>query len=216
MWTVEELAKKYARIGRWYDLLDAPWEILRYRKIRPVVWKEVSGAGKILDAGMGTGRNIEFYPPESHVTGIDLSEIMLAAANHRRRSSRRQVRLTLGTVTALPFKNESFDAIVSTFLFCVLPDDLQPPALAELARVLRPGGKAVLLEYQYSRRLIQRSVMKLMSPWVEWAYGARFDRQTVRHLINGSWRIEDERFLSKDIVKLIVAVRPKPALVSVK
>lgn len=207
--TLKGLSNKYARIGRWYDLLDAPWETLRYRKIRPGVWNEVSGMGNVLDAGVGTGRNIEFYPPGSRVTGVDLSETMLAAARDRRRTFRRQIHLTLGTVTALPFKDQVFDAVVSTFLFCVLPDELQPDALAELARVLRPGGKAVLLEYQYSRNPIQRGIMRLMSPWVEWAYGARFDRMTVQHLKDGKWRIEDERFLSKDIVKLIVAVRPE-------
>ncbi len=204
------LKKKYARIGRWYDLLDAPWEMLRYRQIRPVVWKEVAGMKRILDAGAGTGRNIEFYPPGAHVTGVDLSETMIRRALARRSRARGRVNFSVGSATALPFKNSVFDAVVSTFLFCVLPDVLQPPVLRELARVIRPGGIAVLLEYQYSQDPVQRGLMKLMSPWVEWAYGARFDRKTVQHLKDGKWQVRSERFLSKDIVKLIVAAAPSP------
>lgn len=203
------LKKKYARIGRWYDLLDAPWEFLRYRRIRPAVWREVAGMKRILDAGAGTGRNIEFYPPGSRVTGVDLSETMMRRAMARRSQAHDRVDFSIGSVTALPFKNGVFDAVVSTFLFCVLPDVLQPPALLELARVIRPGGAAVLLEYQYSQYPAQRRLMNLMSPWVEWAYGARFDRQTVQHLKDGKWRIRSEQFLSRDIVKLIVASRPE-------
>lgn len=199
------LRKTYARIGPWYDLLDAPWEWLRYRHLRPLVWREVAGCRDILDAGVGTGRNIAHYPPAARVTGVDLSWAMISRASSRRRESASPATLILGDALALPFKPASFDAVVSTFLFCVLPDDLQPAALRELARVIRPGGKAVLLEYQYSQNPIQRALMRAMAPWVEWAYGARFDRRTTDHLRAEGWRIETERFLSKDIVKLIVA-----------
>ena len=200
----DPLRKKYARIAGWYDLLDFPWEMLRYRKVRPEVWRRTSGARLILDAGAGTGRNIPYYPPSAHVTGVDLSEAMLVRAR-RRAATSSAVRLSCGTVLALPFKSRTFDAVVSTFLFCVLPDDLQPPALKELSRVLKPGGRAILLEYQYSRHPWRRAVMKAMSPWVAWAYGARFDRRTPEHLASGGWRILEDRFVSGDTAKVIVA-----------
>lgn len=201
----KNLKRKYAFTGHVYDFLDAPWEFLRYRKIRPRVWAEAAGARRILDAGIGTGRNISYYPRGVEVHGVDLSETMLQACRQRIRSVASTAGLACGTVTCLPFKNQSFDAVVSTFLFCVLPDELQPPALKELRRVLRPGGKLILLEYVYSQNPIQRLVMQSMSLWVEFLYGARFDRRTPQHLLAGNWRIESERFVSKDIVKLIVA-----------
>lgn len=203
-----DLKARYARIGPWYDLLDAPWERLRYRHIRPVVWREVAECPLILDAGCGTGRNIAYYPAGARVVGVDLSWQMVRRASSRLDATPARANLILGNALALPFQSAAFDAVVSTFLFCVLPDEQQPQALREIARVLRPGGKAVLLEYQYSANGAQRALMRMMAPWVEWAYGARFDRETSRHLLDGKWRICDERFLSKDIVKLIVAECP--------
>src|SRR5260221_1526153 len=71
----------YERIAWAYDLLDFPFEYGRYRKIRPQIFRGLSG--RILDAGVGTGRNFPFYPPGSEVVGIDLSPAMLARAERR-------------------------------------------------------------------------------------------------------------------------------------
>jgi hypothetical protein len=60
---------RYERIAPLYDVLDLPFEYSRYRKIRPLLFHGLSG--RILDAGVGTGRNIPFYPPEAEVVGVD-------------------------------------------------------------------------------------------------------------------------------------------------
>lgn len=200
-----KLKRTYSWTGPLYDVLDFPWEYFRYRKLRPEIWEQVRGVKRILDAGVGTGRNMKFYPADACVTGIDLSESMLASSLRRRVETRANVDLACGTVTALPFKDGTFDAIVATFLFCVLPDALQPAALAEIRRVLKPGGNAILLEYVFSQNAFKRLSMRAFAPIVEFLYGARFDRRTVDHLKAGGWRIESERFLHQDILKLIVA-----------
>ena len=81
-------------------------------------------------------------------------------------------------VTRLDFPAGSFDAAVATFLFCVLPDERQLPALRELRRVVRPGSAVRLLEYVRPRRLLRGAIAKLWEPWIAWAYGASFDRKT--------------------------------------
>src|SRR4029079_13445753 len=73
---------RYERIAPLYDLLDLPFEYSRYRKIRPLLFKGLKG--RVLDAGIGTGRNIQFYPPGAEVVGIDISPAMLARAERRR------------------------------------------------------------------------------------------------------------------------------------
>jgi ubiquinone/menaquinone biosynthesis C-methylase UbiE len=78
-------------------------------------------------------------------------------------------------VTSLAFSTASFDAAVSSFLFCVLPDPLQVPALRELGRVVKPGGLVRLLEYVRPRGRLRRVVSYLWQPWIGWAYGASFD-----------------------------------------
>jgi ubiquinone/menaquinone biosynthesis C-methylase UbiE len=119
--------RRYERIAPLYNLLDLPFEYSRHRKIRPLLFRGLKG--RLLDAGVGTGRNIPYYPPETQVVGIDISPAMLARAQHRRLSLGAEVELHQMDVIDLAFADHSFDAAVATFLFCVLPDDLQVPAL---------------------------------------------------------------------------------------
>jgi ubiquinone/menaquinone biosynthesis C-methylase UbiE len=129
---------RYERIAPFYDFLDWPFEHGRYRHIRPLLFEGLRG--RILDAGVGTGRNIPFYPAGAEVVGIDQSPAMLARAERRRASLGGKVELRRLDVTQLDFADASFDAAVATFLFCVLPNELQTPALREIAPA--QGGSA--------------------------------------------------------------------------
>ncbi len=204
--------RTYDRIYRLYDLLDLPFEHGRYRYIRPIVFNvnEVRGARRILDCGVGTGRNIAYYPPGAEVVGIDLCPGMLVQARRRARRLRRRVELVEADVCKLPFADGSFDAAVATFLFCVLPDEAQTAALREIARVVRPGGSLVLLEYVYSRNFRQRLVQKLLSPWVEWAYGARFDRRTREHIREAGLVVGEYRFVHSDTIVMLTVTGEAP------
>ena len=193
----------YQRIARWYDLLDAPFERKRYQPLRPLLFAGL--AGRILDAGVGTGRNIPFYPSDSEAVGIDLSPAMLTRARRRSKEVGRDVELMEMDVMQTSFEDNSFDAIVSSFLFCVLTSKQQLPALKELARICRPGGEIRLLEYNYSQNPWKRFIMRLWAPWVCWAYGAAFDRNTHLYLKDAGLEEAENRFLVEDIVRLIVA-----------
>ena len=91
--------QRYQRIASLYDLLDLPFEYGRYRRIRPLLFAGLSG--RILDAGVGTGRNAPFYPAGSSVVGIDLSPAMLARAERRRALSAATIELRQMDVTSL-------------------------------------------------------------------------------------------------------------------
>ena len=118
--------KVYKRIAHIYDVLDLPFEYGRYRPIRHHMFSELEGS--ILDAGVGTGRNITFYPENTEVTGIDLSKAMLKRAEKRRERLHKRVDLLEMNVLRTTFPNNHFDAVVATFLFCVLePEDQLPP-----------------------------------------------------------------------------------------
>ncbi|MEO8714856.1 MAG: class I SAM-dependent methyltransferase [Acetobacteraceae bacterium] len=199
--------ERYQRIARFYDMLDAPFERRRYRALRPILFARLSG--RILDAGVGTGRNMPFYPAGAHVLGIDFSPAMLARAEARRDQSPASVALREMDVTRLALADGSFDAAVSSFLFCVLPDALQVPALLELRRVVRPGGTIRLLEYVRPRGTIRRFVTTLWAPWIAWAYGASFDRDTERHVGAAGLEITDVRFVVDDLIRLIEARVPQ-------
>jgi ubiquinone/menaquinone biosynthesis C-methylase UbiE len=190
---------RYQRIAPYYDLLDLPFELGRYRKIRPLLFEGLTG--RLLDAGVGTGRNFPHYPPGAHVIGIDNSPAMLERAERRRRRHAIQVELREMDVTRLDLPDASFDAAVATFLFCVLPESEQTPALRELRRVVRPGGRIRLLEYVSPTGSFRRRVAKLWEPWMHWAYGAGFDRHTEAHIQPAGLELVRSQYVVDDIIR---------------
>ena len=192
---------RYQRIAPFYDLLDLPFEYGRYRKIRPQLFAGLSGL--ILDAGVGTGRNFPFYPPGAKIVGIDLSPAMLARAARRLPSAAADVELRQMDVTRIDLPDGHFDAVVATFLFCVLPDELQAAALRELGRVTKPGGIIRLLEYTRPQGAFRRAMTRMWEPWVHWAYGAGFDRRTEQHVPEAGLRLVQSRFVVDDLIKVL-------------
>jgi ubiquinone/menaquinone biosynthesis C-methylase UbiE len=186
-------------------MLDLPLEYGRYRKMRAAVFRHVRDAKRLLDCGAGTGRNANHYPPQSSVVAFDLSAEMLSRARSRLNGN---TAIVQADVVQLPFASRTFDAAAATFLFCVLPDEFQVGAIREICRVLKPGGRLVLLEYVLSRHRLRRAWMRLWSPWIELAYGASFTRNTGEHLRRAGVEIEQRRFLHADAIEMIVARPP--------
>lgn len=193
--------ERYQRIATLYDLLDLPFEYGRYRHIRPLLFEGLSG--RILDAGVGTGRNFPFYPPGAEIVGIDSSPAMLARAERRRSQLGVDFGLLEMDVTRLNFPDASFDAAVTSFLFCVLPEEQQVPGLREIGRVVRPGGTIRLLEYVRPRGAVRRVVARMWEPWMAWAYGAGFDRRTEEHVPEAGLEVVESRLVVDDLIKLI-------------
>ncbi|MBI4395461.1 MAG: class I SAM-dependent methyltransferase [Elusimicrobia bacterium] len=198
-----DLKRLYQRASRYYDILDWPFEFFRYRLVRPKLWRNLHGT--LLDLGAGTGRNVACYPDKSFVYTVDLSPAMLKKAQERIRENGRDAKCVEADASRLPLPDRSVDACVSTFLFCVLPDDRQPAVLREVRRVLKPEGRLRLLEYVYSKNPWRRFWMRMLSPLVEFLYGARFDRQTKNHLVASGFRIDREEFVAKDVLLFIEA-----------
>lgn len=198
---IRGLQRRYQRIAPFYDLLDFAFEYGRYRRVRPLLFRGLAGA--ILDAGVGTGRNMPFYPPDSHVTGVDLSPAMLRRAARRRRLSPAPVELALMDLTRLAVVDAAFDAAVASFVFCTLPDALQAPALRELARVVKPGGSIRLLEYTRPDGRVRRWSARLWAPWVRWAFGASLDQRIDARVEEAGLVVISQRFVIGDQVRLI-------------
>jgi ubiquinone/menaquinone biosynthesis C-methylase UbiE len=197
---------RYQRIAGLYDILDWPFEAGRYRRIRPRLFAGLEG--RILDAGVGTGRNIAYYPPGADMVGIDFSPAMLERARRRAEKLGRAVDLRRMDVTALDLPPATFDAVVATFLFCVLPDEQQPRALGELSRVLKPGGTIRILEYVRPKGARRAFVARLWEPWMNWAYGAGFDRNTEAHVRAAGFEVTGVTYVVDDIIKLVEARNP--------
>jgi SAM-dependent methyltransferase len=146
-----------------------------------------NGPGSILDAGMGPGRLCAILAERAWtVSGIDASDEMVTLARLRLPEARE--RLLLSPIEAIPLEDGSFDAVVATG---VLEFATVPTALAEIARLLRPGGRAVV-SYPNPRAAYRR--------WKTWVYYPavralkRLERAPETEMPRGAGPIPPERF----------------------
>ncbi len=200
------LQSKYNVTAFFYDILDYPWE-RRYRKWRPALVGDLRG--KVLEAGVGTGRNLAFYHQDVELLGIELNTHMLRKAKKRKAKARCDVTLINEDATVMSsVPSGQFDWVFSTFMCCVMPDDVQALAIEQFARVLKPGGQFRLLEMVYSKNERIRKKQAAFAPFVEKVYGARFDRNTLRYLEqSATLTVNSTSFLKDDTYLLIEGVR---------
>ncbi|MFL5766424.1 MAG: class I SAM-dependent methyltransferase [Actinomycetota bacterium] len=151
----------YDRLADRYDrgmgLLDRLVKVEHARR-----WIASRARGDALDVGVGTGLNLPHYGNDVVLTGVDLSPAMLAQARRRAEQLGRPVTLHEADAQSLPFGDGAFDTVVFGLCLCSIPNDRL--AVAEGARVLRPGGRLLLLEHVRSSKAPIRSVQRLLDP----------------------------------------------------
>lgn len=108
-------------------------------------WIGSRARGRVLEVAIGTGRSLGFYPAGIQLVGIDLAPAMLDVARSRAADLGVDVELIEGDAERLPFDDASFDTVVSELALCSVPNPAR--AIAEMARVLRPGGSLLLLDH---------------------------------------------------------------------
>src|SRR4051794_22790137 len=108
-------------------------------------WVCSQAGGRVLELACGTARNLPFYPPDVQLTGIELSPEMLAIGRKRAEELGHPADLRLGDAQALEFGDGTFDTVTCTLGFCTIPDTTR--AAREAFRVLKPGGRMLMLEH---------------------------------------------------------------------
>ena len=195
---------RYQRIAPFYDAMELFAE-RRYADWRPRLWSLVQGP-RVLEVGVGTGKNISYYPDGAQMTAIDLTPGMLELAKVRATELNAAVALQLGDVQALDFPDETFDDVVATFVFCSVPD----PVLGfdEIARVLKPNGRLHLLEHMRSPNPVLGTLMDLLDPVTVRLMGPHINRRTVQNVQQSRLHLERvEDVGAGGIFKLILAQR---------
>jgi len=150
----------YETMAPGYDRMIAVAERLLFGDGRQ--WACTQASGHVLEVAVGTGRNLDHYPPEVQLSGIELSPAMLARAQARAASLPRTVDLRLGDAQQLSFPDATFDTVLATLTLCAIPDD--HAAVREMARVLRPGGRLILLDHVASPNRAVRAAQRLLDP----------------------------------------------------
>lgn len=136
--------------------------------------------GRTLELAVGTGLNLPHYPRDVELTGIDLSPTMLDHAGRRARTLGRAVALRPGDAHALDFPDEHFDTVVATLLLSSIPDDRR--AAAETWRVLKPGGRLLLLDHVRSPVAPVRWAERLLDPLLARLTGVHLLRDPLDYL----------------------------------
>jgi len=196
------IKKRYDRIAPYFEGLEAVMEGLFFKNWRKRLWAKVDGY-HILEVGVGTGKNFDYYPAGARITAIDFSHEMLKQAAQNKDRKNIAVELNLMDVQSLCFADNSFDTVIGSFVFCSVPLPLK--GLKELYRVCKPGGQVLLLEHVLSSKPVIAKVMNFINPVIVALVGANINRNTVKNIKAcgfASVRV-DER--SGDIIKLIEA-----------
>jgi ubiquinone/menaquinone biosynthesis C-methylase UbiE len=194
--------RRYQRIASLYDLMEAFPE-RKFSGWRKRLWSLVKGP-KVLEVGVGTGKNMPYYPQNVDITAIDLTPRMLERARKRAKDLNNAVDLQLGDVQDLKFPDAHFNTALATFVFCSVPDPLL--GLYEVKRVLKPGGRLLLLEHVRSKSPLVGWMMDLLNPILVRIMGANINRRTVDIVIKSGLKVERVEDLdSGGIFKLIIA-----------
>jgi ubiquinone/menaquinone biosynthesis C-methylase UbiE len=201
----ERLKRIYEKQAPRYDRSIAFWEKLLFRDGRQ--WVCSRAQGEVLEVAIGTGRNLTFYPAGVRLTGIDLSPAMLERARERAGELGMEVDLREGDAQDLPFPGGSFDTVVCTFSLCNVPDDRR--AVAEMKRVLRPGGRLLLLDHIRAASGLGRAVQKALEfVWVR-LEGEHLLRRPLEHAKAEGLRIEERERYKRGIVERVLARKPE-------
>lgn len=136
-------------------------------------------AGRVLEVGAGTGVTFPLYPPTvSEVVALEPEAHLRRVAEQAARSTPVPVAVRDGLAQQIPEPDASFDAVVVSLVLCSVPD--QAAALAELRRILRPGGQLRFFEHVVARHRVKAGVQRALqaSIWPRIAGGCHPARDT--------------------------------------
>lgn len=192
-----KIKNRYNRIAKFFDALEKPMGTSGFAKWRKEMVSQATG--KTLEVGVGTGKNIPFYPENIDVTAIDFSKKMLEEAKAKYQHSPLKINFLEMDVQNMDFEDNTFDTVITSCVFCSVPNPVK--GLKEIKRVLKPNGRLIMLEHV-------RSNNKVLGKLMDWfnfiplnIMGANINRKTKQNLIKAGFNDVKVTELWKDIVK---------------
>jgi ubiquinone/menaquinone biosynthesis C-methylase UbiE len=172
-------------------------------------WACGQAGGNVLEVAVGTGLNLAAYPDNITLTGIDWSDAMLDIARRRAAQLGRTATLQQADAHQLPFDDASFDTVICTFGLCAIPDHTR--AVAEMARVLRPGGRLILVDHIESSSPVARTVQRFLEVFTVPLGGEHFLRRPLNQVQAAGFDIEQAQRFKLGLVERLVARKPATA-----
>src|SRR5690625_201848 len=188
----ELIKKRYDRISSLFDVMDHMIRSSWRKSLLENLY------GNVLEVGVGTGSNLPYYPENIHVTGIDFSPKMLAKAYEKVGESKAKIVLKEMDAQQMDFPDNTFDFVVSTCVFCSVPDLVQ--VLKEICIVVKLEEKILMLEHKRGENIVERIILDLINPLTDQIIGENVNRNTIKNIEKASLKIENQRFLMTSIM----------------
>ncbi len=187
----------YDKFARYYDRVFAPLERIGLAEYRRETLALLPENASVLELGSGAGANFEFYPPSRSAISTEISIKMIEVAKTKAADNI----LINADAQRLPFGENKFDAAFATLVFCSIP---KPElAFAELRRVVKPGGKVVLLEHVRPKGVLGY-IFDGLNVFTHAVFDDHFNRQTAQIAANSGLNVVEIREKIIGIVNLIV------------
>jgi ubiquinone/menaquinone biosynthesis C-methylase UbiE len=200
----KRLRRYWDRHARSYDRQMAFFERVLFGDGRQ--WICSQAAGDVLEVAIGTGRNLPLYPNGIRLTGVDFSPQMLQLTQRRAQELGRPVDLRLGDAQALDLPDAAFDTVVCTLSLCAIPDERR--AIAEMKRVLRPGGRLLLLDHIAAGPRLARVIQWLLERITVPLGGEHLRRRPLLLVQAEGFQVERRERSKLGIVERLAARKP--------
>ena len=197
----KKIQNRYNRISKVYDLIEKPMESMSMSKWRTELIEKIEGR-EVLEVGVGTGKNLLYYPETLNITGIDFSKNMLEKARNKVKDIK-NIKLIEMDAQDMEFEDNTFDTVITSCVFCSVPDPVK--GLEEIRRVCKNNGKIIMLEHMRSNNKVVGKFMDIINFIPLNIWGANINRKTIENLIKAGFNKEDIEYQNvwSDIVKLI-------------
>ena len=201
---IERWQRYWDRKSRSYDREMGFFDRRLFKDSRD--WVCHQATGDVLEVAIGTGLNLAHYRDAVNLTGIDYSPKMLQLARRRAAELGRHVDLREGDAHALDFPDACFDTVVCTYGLCAIPNEKQ--AVAEMHRVLRPGGMLLLADHVASSARPARAIQRLLEMVTVRQASEHFLRRPYDTVLAAGFEIEGHERFTLGIVERLAARKP--------
>lgn len=195
--------KKWDRAAPTFDLMAGKGAERRWGPYKRELFAKMNG--RILFMALGTGLDIEFFPPGHTIEALDISPLMLEQAKPKIAAYDGEIRAQVMDVHELEYDDDSFDQVFTSCTFCSVPNPVD--GLKSVRRVLKPGGELKMFEHTGSRYWPFRGMMDVMTLLTR-RLGPDMNRPTVANVRAAGFEIQSVNHLFLDVVKTIEAIKP--------
>lgn len=196
---------KYDLIAKYYDFFDNYYENKIYHKMRGKYIEQIKDS-KILELGVGTGKNLQYYDQSNKILAIDLSSKMLQEASKKLFSLpvKNQQQIELRQISSKwNLKENSFNFVVASFVLCTIvdPSDL----IKNIFNSLKPNGKLILFEWMPPKDSSRLLILKMFHPFLKYFLGVSVYRNnSLKYFDRKNWSLINKEFFDPENVVLIL------------